>query len=303
MKTIQTENPRPALNRCSFLHTEMEALGETAKSNSLQCLKTTLTGEGRRIKQCPVLVLASGPCSTRPVASSQPYNALSTRRSIVSMARKSAKDKHSHEPLPDESYGPFPEAMLLKKKDIQCTNEALPDFEDVDEEELLTSLELQLESAMDFKTTRHYEIMYLIHEDNADEVQEVVSKVKDFVEEKKGKVWRLNDWGMRRLAYKIKKAKKANYILMNIEMGAEHINDLTTLFDKDERVIRHLVMKQKKAITEDCPPPPEFKSYSTLTDEEDMDEGPDYVDELEESEEEFDELESEEQEMKELAPR
>jgi ribosomal protein S6 len=289
----------------------MEALGQTAmtaKSNSLEFMKTALNGEGCRRKQCPVLVLACGPCSTRPVASSQLYNALSTRRSVVSMARKSANDKQSHVPLPDESYGPFPEAMLLKKKDIQRTNEALPDFEDVNEEELLTSLELQLESAMDFKTTRHYEIMYLIHEDNADEVQEVVSKVKDFVEEKKGKIWRLNDWGMRRLAYKIEKAKKANYILMNIEMGAEHINDLKTLFDKDERVIRHLVMKQKKAITEDCPPPPEFNSSSTLTDEEDMDEGPDYVDELEdeleeELDEEFDDLESEGQEMKELAPR
>lgn len=293
----------------------MEALGQTAmtaKSNSLEFKLAALNGGDCRRKQCPVFVLACGPSSTRPVAPSQLYNALSTRRSVVSRAKKSAKDKHSHVPLSDESYGPFPEAVLLKKKDTQRTNEAFPDFEDDNEEELLTSLEIQLESAMDFKTARHYEIVYLIHEDNADEVQEVVSKVKDFVEEKRGKIWRLNDWGMRRLAYKIKKAKNANYILMNIEMGSEHINDLKTLFDQDERIIRHLVVKQKKAITEDCPPPPEFKSYSTLTDEEDMDEGPDYVDELEddleedleeEIEEEFDELETEEQQMKELAPR
>jgi ribosomal protein S6 len=82
--------------------------------------------------------------------------------------------------------------------------------------------------------------------------------VADFLREKKGKIWRLNDWGMRRLAYKIKKAKNAHYILMNFELEATWINDFKSMLDKDERVIRHLVMKTDEAITEDCPPPPEF---------------------------------------------
>lgn len=80
----------------------------------------------------------------------------------------------------------------------------------------------------------------------------------DFVRAKKGRIWRLNDWGLRRLAYKIKKATHANYILMNFEIESRYINDFKTLLDKDERIIRHLVMKRDEAITEDCPPPPEF---------------------------------------------
>lgn len=78
---------------------------------------------------------------------------------------------------------------------------------------------------------------------------------------------------MRRLAYKIKKAKNAHYILMNFELEAQWINDFKSLLDKDERVIRHLVMKQDKAETEDCPPPPEFQTLrSDMADDDDVDE-------------------------------
>lgn len=91
----------------------------------------------------------------------------------------------------------------------------------------------------------------------------------DFLREKKGKVWRLNDWGLRRLAYKIKKAKNAYYVLMNFELDAKWINDFKSLLDKDERVIRHLVMKRDRAETKDCPPPPEFHTLQAGTDDED----------------------------------
>lgn len=80
----------------------------------------------------------------------------------------------------------------------------------------------------------------------------------DFIKEKKGRIYRLNNWGLRRLAYKIKKANKANYILMNFELEAKCINEFKTLLDRDERIIRHLVIKRDEAITEDCPPPPEY---------------------------------------------
>ena len=104
----------------------------------------------------------------------------------------------------------------------------------------------------------------------------------DFVREKKGRIWRLNNWGLRRLAYKIKKATHANYILMNFEIESRYINDFKTLLDKDERIIRHLVMKRDEAITEDCPPPPEFH---TLRAQQYFDD--EYEDEEEEEEEDW----------------
>jgi hypothetical protein len=76
---------------------------------------------------------------------------------------------------------------------------------------------------------------------------------------------------MRRLAYKIQKAKNAHYILMNFELEAKWINDFKSLLDKDERVIRHLVIKRDEAITEDCPPPPEFHTLRGDMDEDDID--------------------------------
>lgn len=103
--------------------------------------------------------------------------------------------------------------------------------------------------------------------------------VAAFLGEKRGKIWRISDWGMRRLAYKIQKAKKAHYILMNFEMEAKWINDFKTMLDKDERVIRHLVMKRDEAITEDCPPPPEFQTLRAGMDDDELDEDMDYGDE------------------------
>lgn len=98
-------------------------------------------------------------------------------------------------------------------------------------------------------------------------------------------MWRFSDWGMRRLAYKIQKAENAHYILMNFEMEAKHLNEFKGMLDGDERVIRHLVMKRDEAITEDCPPPPEFHSVRASMDEDDD------FDDDEEEEEEFEEEE------------
>ena len=110
--------------------------------------------------------------------------------------------------------------------------------------------------------------------------------VADFLREKKGKIWRVSDWGMRRLAYKIQKAKNAHYILMNFELEAKWINDFKSMLDKDERVIRHLVIKRDEAITEDCPPPPEF--HTLRGDMDDYDEEEDDIDYDEEDEDDDD---------------
>ncbi|KAG1326153.1 hypothetical protein COCNU_01G000870 [Cocos nucifera] len=172
--------------------------------------------------------------------------------------RKNKPDSHSFVPKPDEATGPFPEAILLQKKTVKEDGRVLPEFADAEEEKLYEFLKLQLESDLDVERVRHYEVVYLIHEDCVDEVESVISKVQDFIRERKGRIWRLNNWGLRRLAYKIRKAKNANYILMNFELEAKLINDLKSMLEKDERIIRHLVIKRDEAITEDCPPPPEY---------------------------------------------
>jgi ribosomal protein S6 len=111
-----------------------------------------------------------------------------------------------------------------------------------------------------------------------------ICSLADFVREKKGRIWRLNNWGLRRLAYKIKKATHANYILMNFEIEARYINDFKTVLDRDERIIRHLVMKQDEAITEHCPPP----EFHALRAQQYMDDEYDDEDEEEEEQEELD---------------
>lgn len=181
-------------------------------------------------------------------------------------------DNHSFAPKPDEATGPFPEAVLLKEKKVQEDGSVLPEFADDEEQELFEFLNLQMESDLDVDQMRHYEVVYMIHQDHKEKVDDVNSKVQDFLREKKGRVWRFSDWGMRRLAYKIKKATHAHYILMNFELGSEWINEFKTMLDQDERVIRHLVIKRDKAITEDCPPPPEFHTLrADMTDEYDVD--------------------------------
>ncbi|XP_020691228.1 acidic leucine-rich nuclear phosphoprotein 32 family member B [Dendrobium catenatum] len=199
----------------------------------------------------------------------------SGQRSLVvarANKRKEKPDSHSFIPKPDEATGPFPEAVLLKKKVVKEDGSVVPEFADAEEEKLYEFLKLQLESDLKLERIRHYEVVYLIHEDHIEEVDNVVSKVQDFIKEKKGRLWRLNNWGLRRLSYKIKKASKANYILMNFEMEAKWINDFKSMLDKDERVIRHLVMKRDEAITEDCPPPPEFHTVKAGDDVDEDDE-------------------------------
>ncbi|KAG6549792.1 hypothetical protein Mapa_008773 [Marchantia paleacea] len=182
----------------------------------------------------------------------------------------------------------------LEKKQEQSFEEFLPDFDELSKDELQSFLNLELQSGLDMDTYKHYEIMFIIHEKNAEEVQTVIEKVTGFVLENKGFIYRVNDWGMRRLAYKIKKAERGNYVLMNIEIGTDVINDLNTMFERDERVIRHMVMAQKEAISDDFEPPEEWRPSGASAeggqageDEED--------EEYEEYEEEEEEVEREEE--------
>ncbi|XP_026446297.1 chaperonin CPN60, mitochondrial-like [Papaver somniferum] len=217
------------------------------------------------------------------------------RNLVITEAKKKNKsDLHSFSPKPEESTGPFPEAILLKQQNVKEDGKLAPEFADSEEEKLFDFLNLQLESDLKYDRMRHYEVVYMIHEDHAEEVGIVNSKVEGFLKEKKGKIWRVSDWGLRRLAYKIKKAKNAHYMLMNFELEAKWINDFKSLLDKDERVIRHLVIKRDEAITEDCPPPPEFHTVRSDMDDSDDDEDLDYEDDDEDYE---DEDEDEEEEL------
>ncbi|CAM6085033.1 unnamed protein product [Calypogeia fissa] len=175
-------------------------------------------------------------------------------------------------------------------KDLESIEEFLPDFDELDKDELQQFLDMDLESSLDYETFRHYELMYMIHEKHAEEVQDVIKKVQDFITENKGRIYRLNDWGMRTLAYTIKKANKANYVLMNFEIDSQSVNALNALLEKDERVIRHMVMSQKAAITQDSVPPEEYRTLRDPEDEED-----------DEDDEEWEEEEGEEDEESELA--
>ncbi|KAL2921059.1 30S ribosomal protein S6 [Bienertia sinuspersici] len=222
----------------------------------------------------------NGYSSFVPISSNKLLFRSSSKRSFMVEAKKSndkknnkKADSHSFAPKPDEATGPFPEAVLLKEKKVQEDGRVLPEFADEEEEELFEFLNLQLESDLNVDQMRHYEVVYLIHQDYKEKVEDVNSKIQDFIREKKGRVWRFSDWGMRRLAYKIKKTTHAHYILMNFELEAQWINDFKQMLDQDERVIRHLVIKRDKAITEDCPPPPEFHTLrADMVDEYDVDE-------------------------------
>ncbi|OWM71079.1 protein WHAT'S THIS FACTOR 1 homolog, chloroplastic [Punica granatum] len=213
----------------------------------------------------------SSSSSASSLSSSSSSSSCPRRRLVIVGAKKKSKDdrmdSHSFVPKPDEATGLFPEAVLLKEKKVQEDGQLMPEFADAEEKELFEYLNLQLESGLNVKQMRHYEVVYLIHEKHEEDVGKVNEKIEDFLREKRGKVWRFEDWGLRRLAYKINKATKAHYILMNFELDAKWINDFKSMLDKDEMVIRHLVMKQDKAITEVQPPPPEFHTLRSGMDD------------------------------------
>ena len=98
---------------------------------------------------------------------------------------------------------------------------------------------------------RHYEVVFMVHPDQSEQVSGMVERYSQVVTESGGSVHRLEDWGRRQLAYPINKIHKAHYVLMNIECGGEALEELTTLFRYNDAVLRNLVIKEKKAITEE----------------------------------------------------
>ena len=100
---------------------------------------------------------------------------------------------------------------------------------------------------------RHYEICFIVHPDQSEQVPAMIERYKAAVESHGGKIHRLEDWGRRQLAYPIEKLVKAHYVLMNIECGPEVLEELENTFRYGDAVLRHLTVKMKKAETEPSP--------------------------------------------------
>lgn len=98
---------------------------------------------------------------------------------------------------------------------------------------------------------RHYEVVFLVHPDQSDQVPGMVERYTQIVKDSGGAVHRLEDWGRRQLAYPINKIHKAHYILMNIECGSDVLDEITTLFRYNDAIIRNLVMKESGPVTEE----------------------------------------------------
>ncbi|MCP1675021.1 small subunit ribosomal protein S6 [Natronocella acetinitrilica] len=97
---------------------------------------------------------------------------------------------------------------------------------------------------------RHYEIVFLVHPDQSEQVPAMIERYRGTVESQGGKVHRLEDWGRRQLAYPIKKLIKAHYVMMNVECGPEEMEELTSAFRFNDAVIRHMVLSRDEAVTE-----------------------------------------------------
>lgn len=100
---------------------------------------------------------------------------------------------------------------------------------------------------------QHYEIVFLVHPDQSDQVPAMIDRYSNIVTTRQGKLHRVEDWGRRQLAYPINKVLKAHYILMNIECDKETIDELANAFRYNDAVIRNLILKVKRAIKDSSP--------------------------------------------------
>jgi len=97
---------------------------------------------------------------------------------------------------------------------------------------------------------RHYEIVYLVHPDQSEQVSAMADRYKGVIEQGGGTIHRYEDWGRRQLAYPINKIHKAHYIMMNVEVNQETLDEIENLFRFNDAIIRNLVLKARGAETE-----------------------------------------------------
>ena len=100
---------------------------------------------------------------------------------------------------------------------------------------------------------RHYEIVFLVHPDQSEQVPAMIDRYRQIIETRGGQIHRLEDWGRRQLAYPIAKIHKAHYVLMNIECGQDVLDELEGAFRFNDAVLRNLTIQRKEAILEVSP--------------------------------------------------
>jgi small subunit ribosomal protein S6 len=100
---------------------------------------------------------------------------------------------------------------------------------------------------------RHYEIVFLVHPDQSDQVPAMIERYRGLIEGNGGSIHRLEDWGRRQLAYPINKLIKAHYVLMNIECEPSDIEELESMFRFNDAVIRNMVLARDEAVTDASP--------------------------------------------------
>ena len=100
---------------------------------------------------------------------------------------------------------------------------------------------------------RHYELVLLVHPDQSDQAADMVERYIKLINEQNGVVHRFEDWGRRQLAYPINKVHKAHYVLLNIEVAQQTLDELEELFRYNDAIIRSLVIRRDEAITEESP--------------------------------------------------
>jgi small subunit ribosomal protein S6 len=114
---------------------------------------------------------------------------------------------------------------------------------------------------------RHYEIVFIVHPDQSEQVPAMVERYKGVIAARNGTVHRLEDWGRRQLSYPIQKVHKAHYVLMNIECDNETLVELEHAFKFNDAVLRHLTIQMSEAVTTPSAMMKEEKSRSMPTDE------------------------------------
>ena len=114
---------------------------------------------------------------------------------------------------------------------------------------------------------RHYEIVFIVHPDQSEQVPAMVDRYRQMVTGRSGRIHRLEDWGRRQLAYPIEKIHKAHYVLMNIECDNETLGELEHAFKFNDAVLRHLTVHMTEAVTTPSAMMKEEKSRSLSTTE------------------------------------
>jgi small subunit ribosomal protein S6 len=100
---------------------------------------------------------------------------------------------------------------------------------------------------------RHYEIVFLVHPDQSEQVPAMIERYRGMIETDGGIIHRQEDWGRRQLAFPINKIHKAHYVLLNIECSKETLDEITGAFRFNDAVLRHLVIAREEAVTEPSP--------------------------------------------------